>query len=286
MARTVKPKNDAAARADATTKKPISGSSKMPRPVQGGKMPSAMAVQAKHAAAAAKKEKKAAKIDRLNEKPDGKKKRRVSAEVRAIREIKKYQKSFNPLLKRAPTMRIIKEIGHTMSSIEGLRWTVGAIDALREATEHAVVELLGEAHRAVLYNGQRTLIPKAMHFTIESYKNQHIPWIYSGPRKSEYFSLGGGRTLKQLRGTAQQKEYAIQRSELLAAKKADRAAKAIAKAAAKKKEADAAAKQAAKAAKAAPPADNDEEAEPEAEANDDDEASPVAADGEEFEGDD
>lgn len=233
MARTVKSSGKtAAARSDGPNKKAVVVASKMPRPTQAGKMPVLTKTQAAKVKKAAAKLKSEPKIDRLNAKAplDVKKKRRISHEKRATAEIKKYQKSYELLTKEAPMSRLCHEIGSQFSVVP-LRWQRSGITAVREATEAYLNSVFTLCQRLTLFAGQKTVMPKTMAFAIQTFKDFADESSYSGPLKSEFFALGGGRVAQQLRGTAQAAQYNQQIRELNAAKKAAAAAKRAAKAA-------------------------------------------------------
>ncbi|KIJ20246.1 hypothetical protein PAXINDRAFT_33290, partial [Paxillus involutus ATCC 200175] len=76
------------------------------------------------------------------------KKRRYRPGTLALREIRKYQRSTDLLLRRLPFSRVVREIALDMltdTNIDrgdtGLRWQSSAILALQEATEAFLVLL-------------------------------------------------------------------------------------------------------------------------------------------------
>lgn len=78
---------------------------------------------------------------------EGKKKRRFRPGTVALREIKKYQKSVDNLIQRAPFKRVVKEVAMKFSTSGGdLRFQSGAIDQLQEAAEAYLSTLLEEAN--------------------------------------------------------------------------------------------------------------------------------------------
>jgi histone H3/H4 len=58
----------------------------------------------------------------------------------ALREIKKYQKGFELLIRKLPFSRAVREIAET--HIPGLRFNAAAIEALQEAAEAFIVGFL------------------------------------------------------------------------------------------------------------------------------------------------
>ena len=73
------------------------------------------------------------------EAPPTKKPHRYRPGTVALREIRKYQKSTDLLIRRLPFERLVREI--TASFMPGLRMKVAAITALQEATEAYIVGL-------------------------------------------------------------------------------------------------------------------------------------------------
>ena len=65
--------------------------------------------------------------------------RRLRPGVRALKEIRRLQKTTDLLIRRAPFMRLIKEISQDFK--HDVRWTGRAAEALQEATESWLVEL-------------------------------------------------------------------------------------------------------------------------------------------------
>ncbi|KAJ7375209.1 hypothetical protein OS493_001952 [Desmophyllum pertusum] len=61
-----------------------------------------------------------------------KKKRRYRPGIRALMEIRYYQKTTQLLLRKAPFMRVVREIADKFYHHEELRWQVPALMALQE----------------------------------------------------------------------------------------------------------------------------------------------------------
>lgn len=78
----------------------------------------------------------------------------------ALREIRKYQKSCDLLIPRAPFHRLVREISQEVSAQEGLRFTSEALMALQEAAEAALVSLLDIANRMAIHRKCVTVMPK------------------------------------------------------------------------------------------------------------------------------
>jgi histone H3 len=75
-----------------------------------------------------------------------------------LREIRKYQKSTEPIIPRAPFQRLIKEIAHDLQG--DLRFQKNAVDALREAAEMHIVRMFEKANLAAIHAKRITIMQK------------------------------------------------------------------------------------------------------------------------------
>jgi histone H3 len=80
----------------------------------------------------------------------------------ALREIRKYQKTFNLLLRRRPFMRLIREIAQDYR--KDLRFTSNALLAVQEATEAFGVRFFELANLACIHAKRVTVLPKDFTF--------------------------------------------------------------------------------------------------------------------------
>lgn len=80
--------------------------------------------------------------------------------VKALREIRKYQRSTELLIRRHPFQRLVREITAGLKS--DARWAVSAIDALQEAAEAYLVSLFEEANLCAIHAKRITIMPKDM----------------------------------------------------------------------------------------------------------------------------
>ncbi len=76
----------------------------------------------------------------------------------ALRQIRKFQKSTDLLLLKAPFQRLVREVA--TSQKEGLRFAASAVAAIQEATESAIVSLLSDANLCALHSKRVTVMPK------------------------------------------------------------------------------------------------------------------------------
>ena len=78
----------------------------------------------------------------------------------AIREIRKYQKSTELLIKKLPFQRFVKEIAQDYNS--GLRFQASAVAALQESAESYIVGLFEDTNLCAIHAKRVTIMPKDM----------------------------------------------------------------------------------------------------------------------------
>lgn len=107
--------------------------------------------------AVAKTAKKEAASPKASKAPGAKKFRWRPGTV-ALRQIKKYQKTTDLLMRKAPFQRLVRELatGHK----EGLKWQASAVAALQEATESYVTGLLSDSNLCALHAKRVTLMTR------------------------------------------------------------------------------------------------------------------------------
>ena len=102
--------------------------------------------------------KKAAAARRAAEK-QGKKKRRFRPGTVALREIRRYQKSTELLIRQAPFRRLVREIIEELSR-QDLRVAPQAFKALQEAAEAYLVGLFEDTNLCAIHAKRVTIMPK------------------------------------------------------------------------------------------------------------------------------
>ncbi|MEW5317570.1 MAG: hypothetical protein WDW38_008856 [Sanguina aurantia] len=100
----------------------------------------------------------AASPNRPPKTPSGKKHRYRPGTV-ALREIRKYQKSTELLIRKLPFARLVKEISNQMAP-EPFRWTAEAMLAMQEATEDFMVHLFEDCNLCAIHAKRVTIMPK------------------------------------------------------------------------------------------------------------------------------
>ena len=80
----------------------------------------------------------------------------------ALREIRKYQKTTDLLIRKAPFIRLVKEILHGKLGKTEIRVQCIAVEALQEAAEYYLTNLFDDANLCALHAKRITLQPKDM----------------------------------------------------------------------------------------------------------------------------
>ena len=76
----------------------------------------------------------------------------------ALRQIRKYQKSTELLIRKAPFQRLVKELMQDMR--KDLRWNTHALMALQEAAEAYLVKIFEDANLCCIHAKRVTPFPK------------------------------------------------------------------------------------------------------------------------------
>jgi histone H3 len=80
----------------------------------------------------------------------------------ALREIRKYQKSTDLLLRKLPFQRLVREVAQELhqNNIDTLRFQGAAILALQEAAESYLVGLFEDTNLCAIHAKRVTIFPK------------------------------------------------------------------------------------------------------------------------------
>ena len=78
--------------------------------------------------------------------------------MQALKEIQKYQKGADLLIRRVPFQRLVKEI--VQKRREGLKLQSSAVLALQKAREAFLVGLLEQANMCAIHAKQVTIMPR------------------------------------------------------------------------------------------------------------------------------
>jgi histone H3 len=81
----------------------------------------------------------------------------------ALREIRRYQKSTDLLIRKLPFQRLVREIAQQHTHAEsGIRFQTGALAALQEASEAYLVGLFEDTNLCAIHAGRVTIMSKDM----------------------------------------------------------------------------------------------------------------------------
>jgi histone H3 len=90
-----------------------------------------------------------------------KKTRRFRPGTVALREIRRYQKGTELLLRKAPFQRLVRELA--TSHKQGLRFQSSAVQAIQEATESWAISLLSDSNLCAIHARRVTVMNKDLH---------------------------------------------------------------------------------------------------------------------------
>ena len=110
----------------------------------------------------------------------------------ALREIRKYQKSTDLLMRKLPFARLVREIAQDYKS--DLRFSKDAIGSLQEAAEKHLIELFGGSNLAAIHAKRVTIMPKDMTLArqLGGEKTHLQEDMVAAAKKQQQASSGGG----------------------------------------------------------------------------------------------
>lgn len=80
----------------------------------------------------------------------------------ALREIRKYQKSTDLLIRKLPFQRLVREVAQDLLPSRDLRFQGSALAALQEASESFLVNLFEDTNLCAIHAKRVTVMPKDM----------------------------------------------------------------------------------------------------------------------------
>jgi len=111
---------------------------------------------------ASKVAKKARPSDRIkNDSPTGDKTARFRPGSVALREIRRYQKSTELLLRKLPFQRLVREIVHKIKG-DGYRVQASALEAFQESTEAYIIDLFEDTQLCAIHAKRVTIMVRDM----------------------------------------------------------------------------------------------------------------------------
>ena len=78
----------------------------------------------------------------------------------ALREIRRYQKSTDLLIRKLPFQRLVREITIDLNLVRGIRFQGSALVAMQEAAEAHIVALFEDANLCAIHARRATVMPK------------------------------------------------------------------------------------------------------------------------------
>lgn len=81
----------------------------------------------------------------------------------AIREIRRYQKSTDLLIRKLPFQRLVREIAQKLFQNQEYRFQASAVLALQESSEAYLVALFEDTNLCALHANRVTIMPKDLH---------------------------------------------------------------------------------------------------------------------------
>lgn len=83
----------------------------------------------------------------------------------ALREITRYQKSTEMLLRKGPFEKLVREIAQDIKP--DIRWTGTALEALQVASEDYMISVLEDTNDLAIHAGRQTIRPKDMQLAVK-----------------------------------------------------------------------------------------------------------------------
>jgi histone H3 len=82
----------------------------------------------------------------------------------ALREVKRLQKTTELLVRRAPFRRLVREVATTLAQPGGkeIRFQLSALEAIQEASEAYIVQVLEDTNLCALHANRVTAMPKEL----------------------------------------------------------------------------------------------------------------------------
>ena len=104
---------------------------------------------------------------------DGKRRRQTRGNIRkprkyrpgtvALREIRRYQKSTELLIRKIPFQRLVREIVHNHYPHDNIRFQSTALLALQEASEDFLVRMFTQVNDLAIHGKRVTIKPSDLH---------------------------------------------------------------------------------------------------------------------------
>ena len=100
-------------------------------------------------------------------------KKRAKPGVRALQEIRKYQKLYQLLIPKLPFLRVVREVTMDVTGKDDFRWQSEAVMALQESSEAFLVGYMGDANSCAIHAKRVTIMPKDFHLVKKLRERQY-----------------------------------------------------------------------------------------------------------------
>lgn len=82
----------------------------------------------------------------------------------ALRDIRRYQKGTEMLLRKLPFQRLVRELAQAEK--EGVRFQASAVLAMQEATEAYMINLFADTCMCTIHGGRVTIMPRDLQLAL------------------------------------------------------------------------------------------------------------------------
>lgn len=93
----------------------------------------------------------------------------------ALREVRKYQKSSNVLIQRAPFQRLVRDVATEVEPDKTFRFTSNFMSCFQELVETRVTEILRNSNEVAIHAGRETVFPEDIDLIVRLHK---LPDLY------------------------------------------------------------------------------------------------------------
>ncbi|WAR10024.1 CENPA-like protein [Mya arenaria] len=106
-------------------------------------------------------------------------KHRYRPGTRALMEIRKYQKSTSLLIRKAPFVRLVREICLELAPNKQHYWTAHALMAIQEAAEAYLVHLFEDSNLCAIHAKRVTIMPRDIILARRLHGYAYEPYTYT-----------------------------------------------------------------------------------------------------------
>ena len=92
----------------------------------------------------------------------------------ALREIRRFQRGTENLIKKLPFQRLVREIACSIKS--DARCQASTVQALQHAAEMYLIELMRKTNLSTIHGKRKTVMPKDIQLTMEILEDENFPF--------------------------------------------------------------------------------------------------------------